>query len=379
MPHNHHPLLHWVFAGFLFVILLAGCGPAATATEVLPVETRVQMSQPPATLVPTATRTSTAVPASTSTTVPGPTLQPPVLDAGNYERIQPGVAGGVDLGGLILSADVNRDGDFLAVSRDGDILILDLQTAKIVQTLTPGALTNALKFSPDDPQLLASGSNDGFVRLWNWEEGTAIGEFSAHPKGINQIAFQPGGRLLVSAGNDALVQLWDSDTGENLGYLIGGAFAVPDLAFLPGGDQLLTVDGGVIRVREVEGGRLVTSIRVGDSVPVIVPDHSGTRVVASLKPAILQIWGLEESVLLGELQLDGLRDVWAMTLNPAGDLLAVGGRDGSVCFVPLEGFGESACQRVSKQPISALVFLPDGRRLISGGYDGVLNFWQVYP
>jgi WD40 repeat protein len=225
--------------------------------------------------------------------------------------------------------------------------------------------------------MLASGSNDGYVRIWDWEAGSLVREHSAHPKGVNQVMFQPGGSLLVSAGNDALVQLWDTASGENRGYLIGGAFAVPDLAFLPGGSQLLTVDGGVIRVREVDGGRLVTSLRVGDSVPVIVPDPTGTWVAASIKPAVLQIWGLAESELRSEVQLVDLRDVWAMALNPAGDLLAVGGRDGSICLVPTDSLAEYTCQQVSERPISALAFLPDGRGLVSGGYDGMLNLWQV--
>ncbi len=224
----------------------------------------------------------------------------------------------MQLGGLILALDCSNDGRFLAVSRDDEILVLDQDTFEILQRLDVGALTKTLKFFPEESRLLGSGSNDGFVRIWDWRSGDATMEFSAHPKGVNQIAFQPGGQLLVSAGNDALVQLWDVETGENLGYLIGGAFAVPDLAFLAEGDRLLTVDGGVIRMREVATGRLVTSLRVGESVPVIVPDPGGAWVAASIKPAIVQIWGLTEPELLGEVRLDELRDVWSMALIRAG-------------------------------------------------------------
>ena len=74
--------------------------------------------------------------------------------------------------------------------------------------------------------LLASGSNDGTVRLWDPATGAPLGEpLTGHTDYVGAVAFGalPGGRvLLASASFDGTVRLWDPATATPAGEPLTG-------------------------------------------------------------------------------------------------------------------------------------------------------------
>ena len=74
-------------------------------------------------------------------------------------------------------------------------------------------IVQALDFSPDE-RLLASGSIDGSVKLWDVESGS-LRWSGGHP-GAMCLTFSPDGGLLASSGQDATVRLWDAKLGTPL-------------------------------------------------------------------------------------------------------------------------------------------------------------------
>jgi WD40 repeat protein len=95
---------------------------------------------------------------------------------------------------------------------------------------------SALAFSPDG-RLVASGSNDNTVWLWDTSTGAERRALKGHSESVLTVAFSPDGRLVASGSNDNTVRLWDASTGAERRVLKGHSKSVPVLtvAFSPDG------------------------------------------------------------------------------------------------------------------------------------------------
>jgi hypothetical protein len=65
----------------------------------------------------------------------------------------------------------------------------------------------SVAFSPDG-RLLASGSYDDTIKLWDVATGSLVRIYS-HTADVNSVAFSPDGRLLASGSDDKTIRLWD--------------------------------------------------------------------------------------------------------------------------------------------------------------------------
>jgi WD40 repeat protein len=104
-----------------------------------------------------------------------------------------------------------------------------------------------------------------------------------HRGRISHAAFSPDGRHLATGGVDGVVRIWDVDNARFERALTGYRWNILELAWSPDGAALAVNSPieGLIRVWEIETGRLLAELKRGGAHRLLCWSHDSLRLAAS--------------------------------------------------------------------------------------------------
>lgn len=261
--------------------------------------------------------------------------------------------------------------------RDLDLKAPQLQALRLTPLRGATDWVNSVAFSPDGT-VLAAGSSDDTVRLWNVSTRRLLGTLR-HPDVVTALAWD-GGHKLISGCADGDVRLWTLPPP-----VLAAAGGVNSLAFTAAGSRVavasqdLELWNPATRTEEASA-----AAPPGTFVNAVAYARRSGLLAAGYGNGGIQLWNTSGGRLarIGPLlPSPAAGAVESVAFSPDGHILASGSDDGLIRLWnvadPARPVLLAKVRDAADQIVFCVVFSPDGRILAAASTDNVTRLWDV--
>jgi WD40 repeat protein len=262
-------------------------------------------------------------------------------------------------------------------SADNTVKLWDTSTYKEIKTLTGHRdEVNGVSFSPDS-KMLASASRDKTVKLWDTSTYKEIKTLAGHKDWVTDVSFSPDGKMLASGSRDNTVKLWDTTTYKQIKTLTGHKNWVTGVSFSPNGKMLASGSGDyTVKLWNTSTYKEIKTLagHIG-WVKGVSFSPNGKMLASASGDNTVILW--DTSTYKQIKTLTGhTREVIGISFSPDGKMLASASDDNTVILWDTSTDEEINKFTGHRNKVLGVSFSPDGKMLSSGSADNTVRLWR---
>jgi WD40 repeat protein len=251
----------------------------------------------------------------------------------------------------------------------------------------PGGV-ESVAFFPDSGRFL-SGGLDGVVRQWNVETGQMIDSFPT--KQGRMVAVSTDGKRIVTGGLE-MIQIWDAPGRLNREFMgeqgrLSCLAIGPDARLLATGEFELA-DPKLVLWDLTDPKKTFRFPNLTEPVVEVVFSPDGSRLLFAGggfwkndkwvgSDFAIRVWDVAKRKELRRLE-GHTNTVGALAFAPGGKVALSGGRDGSLRLWNIDTGKELArADNTHEDGLRKAAFTPDGRLVVTSGTDGRIKLWAL--
>ena len=237
---------------------------------------------------------------------------------------------------------------------------------------------NSVAFSLVDATLLATGSWDRTIKLWDVVTQQDIATLEGHMSGVNSVVFSSDGVTLATGSWDGTVKLWDVTTQQDIATLEGHMSGVNSVAF--SSDEVTLATGshdGTVKLWDVETERDIATFRHTSGVHSVSFSSDGAILATGSWDRTVKLWDVATRQNIATFE-EHTAEVNSVVFSPVdATLLATGSSDRTVKLWDVEMQQDIATLEGHTSGISSVVFSSDGSTLATGSWDRTVKLWDI--
>ncbi|WP_293103305.1 hypothetical protein [Moorena sp. SIOASIH] len=233
---------------------------------------------------------------------------------------------------------------------------------------------NSVSFSPDS-QLLATGSDDGTVKLWTIEGKLRNSLGGWYTDTFNSVSFSPDGKILATGSDDGTVKLWSID-GQLLNTLQGHETEVTSIGFSPNGKVIVSGSrDGIVKLWDRQGNPIGEPFPIQNASIISLSFSPNGKVIASgSRNGIVRLWNRQGNPIGQPFPAQKTR-ITSISFSPDSQTLAIATLDGAVRLWNIQGQEKKTLQSFGAT-INSVSFSRDGQTIATGSLDGTVKLWS---
>ncbi|KKF92462.1 Vegetative incompatibility protein HET-E-1 [Ceratocystis platani] len=268
--------------------------------------------------------------------------------------------------------------DATSGSGDKTVKIWDATSGACVQTLEGHHRKVTSVVFSNDGQRLASGSGDKTVKIWDATSGVCVQTLEGHHREVTSVVFSNDGQRLASGSFDKTVKIWDATSGACVQTLEGHHRKVTSVVFSNDGQRLASGSGDkTVKIWDATSGVCVQTLEGHHrEVTSVVFSNDGQRLASASWDKTVKIWDATSGVCVQTLE-GHHRVVESVVFSNDGQRLASGSDDNTA---KIWDATSGVCLQTLEghgDYVTSAVFTNDEQRLASGSFDKTVKIWDA--